>query len=706
MLSPAQKFVFAAMLGVLAHALVIWAVVVQPWIGVGLAGNSDGAGWVVIVVPEGSHAYGKIEVGDVILSVVGKDGSIVEATPDLLIQDLIDFSSTAQWLAFMQNSERLNNFLQQGEVTVALASGERAAWEVSKIGFAQLNFNLWLSLLMSLAAWLMVSFIWIFAERSLASYFLLLLGLGFVGIVCGQAVAVITFSSVTDGWSVLNYFGSGLFSGALLSLLMVYPSPLVKNNFVYLPLVALPPLMLLVPYLAINPYIFLSIFSWALLLALVVLVILQWRRSSEHPVRRAMFRWFFGVILLSIFLTIILMMVGVSIVFNMVPLCLMFLGFVFGVRRYRLFDVERWWFAMWAWVVGGLAVVGMDVLLVWGAGLGQSISITLSLVIVGWVYFPLRQKLWSRWVGGATQTTEHYLPEVIASIFGEDQQPLQQRWQGMMRRIFQPLTLERAESMVQQVELAADGTALLLPGVAGEPGLRLGCPQQGKRLYSRQDAQLAQSLIDLGRRALQLRVSHEQGAEAERQRIVRDLHDDVGAELVTLMHCLQNSEHAERVAQVTRNLRGVVCGLSHCAMPLFEAAGEWRAEVEERCRLAGVVLHWRVDDVPDDLILTPRQFINLTRILREAVTNALRHAHPSNLNVKISVQSGKLELAVSDDGHGMDGQRKEGHGRHNMRMRAEELGGSLAWSVAEGEGCRVTANIPLPGWNDEMEGNV
>ncbi|MDD5057448.1 MAG: hypothetical protein PHQ60_06220 [Sideroxydans sp.] len=693
--SPAQKFVLAAMLGVLVHALVIWAMVVQPWIGIGVAANPDGAGWVVTGVPEDSHAFGKMDVGDVILSVVGQDGSVVEARPDLLIQDLFDVTTIPQWLAFLKSSEQLNNFMQQSRVTVVLADGERVTWDIPPIGFAQLNFYNWFGFLMSFAVWLMVSFIWIFSERSQASYFLLLLGVGFFCIVCGQSVSVITFAAITSNWVVLNYFGCGLFSGALLSLLMVYPSRLA-NNYSYLPVVALTPLMLLLPHLAINPNIFMNIFSLALMLSLGMLVILQWRHSSEHPVQRAMFRWFFGVVLLSVLLTIILMIEGATIVIGMMPIGLMFLGFVFGVRRYRLFDVERWWFALWVWLIGGMAVMALDGLLVWDMGLGQSVSLTLALVLVGWVYFPLRQKLWGRWVGGAGQTVEHYLPELIASIFGEDtQQPLPQRWQAMMRRIFQPLALEVTEVGVERAQLAADGTALLLPGVAGEPGLRLGYAQQGKRLFSRQDAQLAQSLVELGRRAVQLHVAREQGAEAERQRIVRDLHDDVGAELVTLMHRLQHTEHAARVAQVSRNLRGVVSGLSHHAVPLYEAAGEWRAEAGERCRLAGVELIWLLDEGMEHTMLTPRQFINLSRILREAVTNVLRHARSASLEVAFGVRDGRLELTVGDSGIGFDGKQPQGNGGRNMRLRAEELGGSIAWHAAVGAGCRMTLKMPL-----------
>lgn len=694
--SPAQKIVFAAMLGLLVHVLVIWVAANQPWLGVNVAENPDGVGWVVTAVPDDSNAHGKIKVGDVIVAVLGKDGTSVEANPIFLRQELLDIPTAAQWAVFIHARERLSFFLHQGAVAVSLGNGERVSWELGNIGYAKLDFDSWFGILMSLVVWLIVSFIWIYSETTLASRYLLLLGLGYWGIACGPVVfSGNSFIAVTDGWARLNYFGSGLFSGALVSLLMVYPSRLVSNKLSVIPLLVWTPLMLLLPYLPVSPSVFMHTYSFVLLLALIVLVFSQWLRAREQAVQRAMFRWFFGVTLLSICLAIILLLIGVGVGFVMTPICLMFVGFVFGVRRYRLFDVERWWFAMWAWVIGGMAVMALDMLLVWGIGLGQSVSLTLALVIAGWAYFPLRQKLWSRWVGGAKQTTEQYLPDVIASIFGEDMLPLQQRWQGLLRRIFQPLTVETSLHRVERVELAEDGTVLLLPGVAGEPGLRLGCPQQGKRLYSRQDAQLAQALVELGRKALQVRDAREQGAEAERQRIVRDLHDDVGAELVTLMHRLQHTEHGERVAQISRNLRGVVSGLSHRAMPMFEASGEWRAEAEERCRLAGVILSWRGGDGLENIILTPRQFINLSRILREAITNALRHAQPASLEVALHRQDGNLELAVSDDGIGMNEQWREGNGCRNMRMRAEELGGSLACHSATGKGCRMMARIPL-----------
>lgn len=693
---PVQKFVFAAVLGVLAHALVIWAAADQLWVGVGLTANPAGAGWLVDAVPDGSDAAGKIKVGDVILAVEGEDGAIVVADPLLLSHDSIDIATPSQWSAYMRDSERLNAFLHQGSLAVLLGNGGRAAWQVSKFGYAELGFAVWSGLLMSFAVWLIAGFIWIFSERSPVSYYLLLLGLAFVCILCSPVVLSHSFLAVTDGWVRLNYFGSGLLGGALLSLLMVYPSALVKNKLHSLPVLLLSPLLLFLPYLAISPRLFMNIYSGGLLLSLAALVAWQWLQCRDRPVQRAMFRWFFGVILLSVLLAIALMQAGAGVVIAMIPFCLMFLGFVFGVRRYRLFDVERWWFALWVWLGGGMALVALDSLLVWGAGLGQSVSFALSLLLLGWVYFPLRQALWGRWVGASGQTVERYLPELIASIFSEDErQPLPQRWQAMMRRIFRPLALEQAQAGVAEARLAEDGNALLLPGVAGEPGLRLAYAHGGKRLFTREDARLAQSLVELGRRAVQLHAAREQGAAAERQRIVRDLHDDVGAELVSLMHCLQHTEHAARVAQVSRNLRGVVSGLSQRAVPLYEAAGEWRVEAEERCRLAGVELVWRMDEALEQTELTPRQSINLARILREAVTNVLRHARATSLEVALVAHAEMLEMRVGDNGIGFDGDRVQGNGCRNMRLRAQELGGGIAWQSAAGEGCSMKLEMPL-----------
>ena len=94
------------------------------------------------------------------------------------------------------------------------------------------------------------------------------------------------------------------------------------------------------------------------------------------------------------------------------------------------------------------------------------------------------------------------------------------------------------------------------------------------------------------------------------------------------------------------------------------------------------------------------------RVVQEAVTNIVRHAHANQAWVGISVTAATLEVTVEDDGVGL-GNAPEGNGLRGMRERIDSLDGELAVGTREPAGTRVHARIPLPadrpatgGWTD------
>jgi signal transduction histidine kinase len=87
---------------------------------------------------------------------------------------------------------------------------------------------------------------------------------------------------------------------------------------------------------------------------------------------------------------------------------------------------------------------------------------------------------------------------------------------------------------------------------------------------------------------------------------------------------------------------------------------------------------------------------HLEQILREALSNAARHAGPCEVDVRLTFAPDELELAVSDTGRGLGGREVDatGQGLRNMRERARRLGGRLA--VDSGvQGTRITLSVPL-----------
>jgi signal transduction histidine kinase len=96
--------------------------------------------------------------------------------------------------------------------------------------------------------------------------------------------------------------------------------------------------------------------------------------------------------------------------------------------------------------------------------------------------------------------------------------------------------------------------------------------------------------------------------------------------------------------------------------------------------------------------LAPEHQHELLRIAQEAVSNALRHAHPANVFILLAEEGAQWSLSVRDDGRGMtlppELYASQGYGLNNMRERAGAIGGSFHIESKPGEGTLVIVTIP------------
>ncbi len=184
-------------------------------------------------------------------------------------------------------------------------------------------------------------------------------------------------------------------------------------------------------------------------------------------------------------------------------------------------------------------------------------------------------------------------------------------------------------------------------------------------------------------------------ANEERTRIYRDLHDDIGAKLLTLIHSLEDRSQADLARAVMQDLRDIVSRASHAEGSLLEILARIRDETEQRLDVLGITLLWEQDAALPDPHLDDGQALHLFRIVREAVTNALRHAHPRHMRIRSRQLGSDLVLDVTDDGPTAQ-QAPLGSGTTAMRRRAEELQGTIQWSSGTEGGTKVLLRFPLP----------
>jgi signal transduction histidine kinase len=109
----------------------------------------------------------------------------------------------------------------------------------------------------------------------------------------------------------------------------------------------------------------------------------------------------------------------------------------------------------------------------------------------------------------------------------------------------------------------------------------------------------------------------------------------------------------------------------------------------------GVHIEHRLDEEAVALI-PPQQIADVMNILREAVSNALRHGRARNISLLAGRNDREIALAVHDDGTGFAGAGNSGgHGLANMEARATALGGTLHVESTPGKGTRVLLHLPV-----------
>jgi signal transduction histidine kinase len=86
--------------------------------------------------------------------------------------------------------------------------------------------------------------------------------------------------------------------------------------------------------------------------------------------------------------------------------------------------------------------------------------------------------------------------------------------------------------------------------------------------------------------------------------------------------------------------------------------------------------------------------MNLFRIYKESLANIIKHAEATTVDVRFSVEGGRVSLEVQDNGIGLDGKRANGRGLVNMTHRAQDMGGDLA--VTTHNGTRLRLEFPAP----------
>jgi PAS domain S-box-containing protein len=234
------------------------------------------------------------------------------------------------------------------------------------------------------------------------------------------------------------------------------------------------------------------------------------------------------------------------------------------------------------------------------------------------------------------------------------------------------------------------------------------------------DLRLAEEQLKLTSKQLRaLSASLQAAREEEGTRIAREIHDELGAALSSLRWDLEDLDETisesrngsqlqelrkkiEAMMRLTDTTLNTVRRIASELRPVaLDALGlneaiEWQArQFQER---TGIIVH--CDCILENVDLSREQSTAAFRIFQEALTNILRHAQATRVNIQMKEKDGEFILTISDNGRGITDDEKSGQrtlGLLGMRERAHLIRGKIDIGRSDGKGTLVTVRIPISG---------
>jgi signal transduction histidine kinase len=227
--------------------------------------------------------------------------------------------------------------------------------------------------------------------------------------------------------------------------------------------------------------------------------------------------------------------------------------------------------------------------------------------------------------------------------------------------------------------------------------------KQLRRLVEQRTTQLQREIHE------RERVEHEHALEAERSRIARDLHDDLGSSLTEISTLARTGQYPQPGESIPGNLFQTIAGKARELVVALDVI-VWAVDPEDNSlqSLADYLSEYTDDffshtnifcrfKVPvsfPKIVLEGRVRHELLMAVKEALNNVVRHADATEVEFRMVVSGSDLEIEIADNGKGFEVGHHDGHGLKNLSARLIKLAGSFAVESRIGGG--TTAKIRLP----------
>lgn len=549
---------------------------------------------------------------------------------------------------------------------------------------------------------------WIFAlrPRDVAVWLFALSGLATYSFCLGAAVFFLPIDltpAVLSMAVIVNVVAASSFGLAMIALLASYPRPLPQRRWIIgASCLVFPGWTLASWFGPFEPFVEIHRITLAEMVVILLLTGAQLRHTRHEPVERAIAVWLGASIAIGAggFIALVALPSAlerpplVANEYGFALFIVIYAALAVALLRYRIFGLGRWAFQLLFLAGAVLCVLAVDAAIILWLALDPARATGFALMLVALAYLPARSWLWTR-LAVRPPPSETALFRAVADVaLAPSPAERSQAWHKLLSDTFAALEIIPGAADAQAVAIADEGRLLVIPALHGLPAVALCNRDAGRALFGPADAAIVGEMLGLIAYLGEARSAFDRGVTAERTRIAQDIHDNIGAQLLTALHASGGERKNELIRETIGDLRDVIRNADAEALSLDALLADLRIESADRVELAGMALDWRSGELPP--IDPPRETLRaLKAFVREAVSNTLRHAQATRIAIAVSSEGKWLSLDIADDGKGFDAAiARAGHGLGNMRNRIEGLGGHFAL-VSGPEGTRISARLPL-----------
>ncbi|HWK36955.1 sensor histidine kinase [Sphingomonas sp.] len=619
------------------------------------------------------------------LRLIRADGVALPLRIDALIDGIGARGDRAAKRAWWSQRGAIAAALHSGPVALRFADGRRATATIRPRRLSDLTGGFWAALATGFAALLCGTWVLVLRPRNSAARTFAVMSLGLFGVGCTLAAGhdPLLLGEHYRWLMLLNHACALAFAAAILILFCRFPTPILGAGWTRAIGLGCA-LVVGSDALDLSGDAIQTLFA-AIAVAFALFVLLLAAQAwavRDNPVGAAAMRLigFSAILSSALFVGAVILpmlIAGAPLVSEAIALPLLLIiygGLGAAIARTRLFSVDGWAFGLLLSVCAAIAVTAADVAILATAAGSRDAVLPFAIAAVCLIYLPLRLAI-SRQAARRRDATARLSLGLGGEIaFARDSESRTVRWRNGLMAIFEALEANADPAPADRPLIAEDGISLRLPPVDDMPGIVLRYAQRGARNFDAIDLDQARALIDAVSALSAARDAYMRGVARERARITQDLHDDVSARLLTSLHRQDAELMRKDVREAMADIRAIVAGTAEGWRPLEDVLADMRFETMNRLETHDIALDWPVTSTAGEPIdqATARHLIS---ILRELVSNVVRHARATRVSVAITVDASRLHLRITDDGVGIAEGSDWGNGLSNSARRIAWLDG-------------------------------